>query len=101
MPIVTWQLWLARQLVAQRPLLQAKISDQTYPWTSGSIVWEYFSPGTVHRLNLPNFEVNRTVGPGDANDDPEFDIPQSKKGSLEPKKTTKSVLNLNFSSVDY
>ena len=27
MPIVTWQLWLARHLVAQRPLLQAKISS--------------------------------------------------------------------------
>jgi hypothetical protein len=44
MPIVTWQLGLARQLVAQRPLLQAKSSGQTYPWTSGSIVWKHFSP---------------------------------------------------------
>ena len=44
MPIVTWQLWLARQLVAQGPLLQAKSSGQTYPWTSGSIVWKHFSP---------------------------------------------------------
>jgi len=43
MPIVTWQLWFARQLVAQRPLLQAEISDQTYPWTDGSILWEHFS----------------------------------------------------------
>jgi hypothetical protein len=43
MPIVTGQLWLARQLVAQRPLLQAEILGQTYPWTGGSIVWEHFS----------------------------------------------------------
>src|SRR4028118_1968461 len=44
MPIVTWQLWLARHLVEQRPLLQAKSSDQTYPWTSCPIMREYFSP---------------------------------------------------------
>jgi len=44
MPIVTWQLWLARHLVTQRPLLQAEISDQTNPWTGGSIIWEHFSP---------------------------------------------------------
>ncbi len=36
MPIVTWQLWLARQLVAQRSLLQAENSGQAYPWTGGS-----------------------------------------------------------------
>ena len=35
MSIVTWQLWLARHLVAQRPLLQAEISGQAYSRTSG------------------------------------------------------------------
>jgi hypothetical protein len=47
MPIVTWQLWLARQLVAQRPLRQAEISDQTNPWTGCSILWEHFSSLTA------------------------------------------------------
>ena len=31
MPIVTWQLWLARQLVVQRPLLQAEIERSNSP----------------------------------------------------------------------
>ena len=100
MPIVTWQLWLARQLVAQRPLLQAKSSGQTYPWTSGSIVWKHFSPVPVHLLDLPNFEVNRTVGLKDVNDGPEFDIPQSKKGFLDRENPPKSLLNLKFSLGD-
>ncbi|WP_243146769.1 hypothetical protein [Scytonema sp. UIC 10036] len=38
MPIITWELWLARDTVLDNPLLRAKINRTTHPW-KGCLVY--------------------------------------------------------------
>ena len=79
------------------PSAVAEISGQTHPWAGSSIFWKHFSPRSAHQLDLPNSEVNRTVGLKGNNDGPEVDILWSKKGFLVPENQPKIPPNQKFS----
>ena len=88
MPIVTWQLWLARQLVAQRPLpwqkSQVKLTPGRVAQSFGSILALLGTPACPPKLRgkSPGWTKGRKRRP-------RIRYPVVKKGFSRPRKTAK------------
>jgi hypothetical protein len=88
MPIVTWQLWLARQLVAQRPLpwqkAQVKLTLGRVAQSFGSILAVLGTPARPPKLRgkSPGWSRGRKRRP-------RIRYPTVKKGLARPKKRNK------------
>jgi hypothetical protein len=88
MPIVTWQLWLARQLVAQRPLpwqkFQVNLTPGRVAQSFGSILALLGTPACPPKLRgkSPGWSKGRKRRP-------RIRYPVVKKGFSRPTKTAK------------
>jgi len=88
MPIVTWQLWLARHLVAQRPLpwqkAQIKLTPGRVAQSFGSILAVLGTPAQPPKLRgkSPGWSRGRKRRPS-------IRYPTVKKGFARPRKPNK------------
>lgn len=99
MPLMTWELWLAREVVADNPLPWQKSMVKLTPGRVAQSIGGVLAAMFVHQPVLPKPVESLRDGPKESLVNKELATPSSKKVSQELKRLFLSLPKpLNFSS---